>query len=134
MEEPSSESPKPAEPAPAPAQPKEVLEPSSTGLEANVAGLLSYALGFVTGIVFLVLEKRSSFVRFHAFQSTVTFGGLFLIQLVGGWLPLIGGLLRGAAGLTGLVLWIVLMVKAYQGERWQVPVVGEIAEERSRRS
>ncbi len=70
----------------APAKPSEtVTKPeaeSSTGLSANLAGLLCYALGWVTGIVFVVLEKKSTFVRFHAWQSIVTFGFLFLAWLV----------------------------------------------------
>jgi len=55
---------------------------SSTGLDENVAGFLCYLFGFVTGIVFLVVEKESRFVKFHAKQSTITFLGLFVITLL----------------------------------------------------
>ena len=106
---------------------------SSTGLDANIAGTLTYALGFITGIAFLVLERDSSFVRFHAYQSTVTFLGLFVLQAISGWIPLIGGLVSVLVPLASLILWIVLMAKAYQGERYQLPYVGEIAEERASR-
>src|SRR5512141_1788646 len=65
-------------------------EKSSTGLDENVAGFFCYLLGFITGIVFLVVEKRSSFVRFHAMQSTITFLGLFVVSMVIGVFPLFG--------------------------------------------
>ncbi len=106
-------------------------EPSSTGLDTNVAGLMTYLLFFVSGIIFLILEKQSPTVRFHAYQSTITFGGLFLIDVVGSVLPLIGGAIHFALGVTSFILWIVLMVKAYQGERFKVPIVGDIADEHS---
>ena len=106
-------------------------EPSSTGLAPNVAGLMTYLLGFVSGIIFLILEKESPTVRFHAYQSTITFGALFLIDVVGRALPLIGGAIHFAAWVTIFILWIVLMVKAYQGERFKVPIVGDIADEHS---
>ena len=104
-------------------------EPSSTGLDTNVAGLLAYLLGFVTGIIFLILENQNATVRFHAYQSTITFGGLFLIDVVGSALPLIGVAIHFAVGVTSFILWVVLMVKAYQGERFKIPIVGDIADE-----
>ena len=60
----------------------EEKERSSTGLDENVAGFFCYLLGFITGIVFLVVEKRSGFVKFHAKQSTITFLILFVISLI----------------------------------------------------
>jgi uncharacterized membrane protein len=102
---------------------------SSTGMEANVAGLLCYLLGVITGIVFLVLERQSSFVRFHAVQSTVTFGSILVIQAFAGFIPMIGGMVVFVLGPLSLLLWILLMVKAYQGERYKLPVVGDIAEQ-----
>ena len=104
---------------------------SSTGLDENIAGALAYFGIFISGIALLVLEKNSTYVRFHALQSTVTFLSLFVINLVGGLIPLIGPLLSVLIPPAALILWIVLIVKAYQGERWQLPVIGEIAEERS---
>jgi uncharacterized membrane protein len=106
-------------------------ERSSTGMEANVAGLLCYLLGVITGIVFLVLERQSSFVRFHAVQSTVTFGSILVIQAFAGFIPMIGSLVVFVLGPLSLILWILLMVKAYQGERYPLPVVGDIAEQHS---
>lgn len=102
---------------------------SSTGLEANIAALLSYLLGFITGIVFFLVEKKSDFVKFHAMQSIVLFGGLFIVNFVLGLIPLLGILINFVIGVGSLVLWIVLMVKAYQGERFKLPVAGNLAED-----
>jgi uncharacterized membrane protein len=99
---------------------------SSTGLEENVAGFFCYLLGFVSGIVFLVVEKESSFVKFHARQSTVTFLILLVISLVFGWIPVIGFLVF----LSILIIWLFLMVKALQGERYMLPIVGKLVEEK----
>lgn len=107
------------------------IEKSSTGLDASVAGLLCYVLGAISGIVFLVIEKQSPFVRFHAMQSTIVFISLFVLQVVVGWIPLLGGLLGVALGLLGVGLWVLLMVKAFQGELYKLPVVGDLAEERA---
>jgi len=107
----------------------EEKEQSSTGLDENVAGFLCYLLGFITGIVFLVVEKKSRFVRFHAMQSTITFLGLFVISLVLGFIPIIGLLVFPIWILT-LILWFLLMIKALQGKRYSLPVVGKMAEEK----
>lgn len=102
---------------------------SSTGLDTNIAALLSYLVGFITGLVFLLVEKKSDFVKFHAMQSIVIFGGLFIINFVIGWIPLLGTLINFLIGVAAFVLWIMLMIKAYQGERFKLPVVGDIAED-----
>jgi uncharacterized membrane protein len=94
-----------------------------------VAGLLCYSLGIITGILFLVIETRSRTVRFHAVQSTVVFGALAVLELVGGVIPLVGGFLRIVIGPLALILWVLLMVKAYQGELYKLPIAGDIAEE-----
>lgn len=104
-------------------------ENSSTGLDNNVAALLSYLVGFITGLVFFLVEKKSDYVRFHAMQSTVLFGGLFVISLVINIIPLLGTLISFLLGILSFVLWIVLMVKAYQGERYKLPIVGNISED-----
>ncbi len=99
---------------------------SSTGLEENVAGFFCYLFGFVTGIVFLVVEKESGFVKFHAKQSTITFLGLFVLILLFGGVPIIGALIF----ILSLILWLVLMIKALQGNRYLLPIVGKMAEEK----
>jgi len=102
-------------------------EQSSTGLEENVAGFFCYLLGFITGIIFLAIEKKSSFVKFHAMQSTITFLSLFIISLILGFIPIIG-LLVYPIWILSLILWLLLMVKALQGERYSLPIVGKMAE------
>jgi len=104
---------------------------SSTGLDENVAGFLCYLFGFVTGIVFLVVEKENRFVKFHAMQSTITFLGLFVISFVISWIPIIN-LLVYPIWILSLILWLILMVKALRGERYSLPIVGKMAEEKSR--
>jgi uncharacterized membrane protein len=73
-----------------------------------------------------VVEKESSFVKFHARQSTVTFLILLVISLVFGWIPVIGFLVLIAI----LILWLFLMIKALQGERYLLPIVGQLVEEK----
>ena len=107
---------------------------TSVGLEPNIAGLLCYVLGWVTGLIFFLLEKENKFVRFHAMQSIITFGAftvLSIILSIFSWLPFIGLLfwvLNIISGILAFVLWIVLMVKAYKGEKYKLPVAGEMAE------
>ncbi len=106
------------------------LGKSSTGIQPNVAALLSYVLGIVTGIVFFLIEKENKFVRFHAMQSMLAFGSLFVLQVVIPIVPFIGWMLVPLVSLLGLVVWILLMVKAYQGEMFKLPVIGDFAEQK----
>ena len=107
-----------------------------------MAALLSYVLGWITGLIFFLLDKRP-YVRFHAAQSIVVFLGLHILRSVlgamfgmgwwfgafGNWgLFTLGGFLLNLLGLLSLILWIVLMVKAFQGVRFKVPLAGDIAE------
>ena len=101
---------------------------STTGLEPNIAGLLCYLGGWITGIVFLVIEQKNKFVRFHALQSIITFGALTVASALLNWLPLVGGFFGAVIGILAFILWIVLMVKAYHGELYKVPVAGHVAE------
>jgi len=101
---------------------------TSMNLEENVAGLLCYAVGWITGIVFLVLEKENTFVRFHALQSILTFLPLSVIAWILGWIPFVGWALGALVSILMVILWLILMYKAYQGERYKLPLVGEIAE------
>ena len=113
--------------------------PSASGMAENVAGLLCYVLGWVTGIIFFLIDKRP-FVRFHAAQSIVVFGGLHVINIVlaiifGAGFMMMGGFgafglgwaLYSLIGLVALILWVLLMVKAYQGEKFEVPIAAGIA-------
>lgn len=99
---------------------------TTTGLPRNTAAALSYLAGWVTGLIMLVVEK-DKFVRFHAMQSILVFGGINLIVMV----PIFGWLLAPFLAIIGLILWLVLMWKAYQGEEVLLPVVGEWAKQQA---
>ena len=101
---------------------------SSTGLTSNVAGLLCYVAGWISGIVFLVIEKESKFVRFHALQSIIPFGILSIVQLILSVIPFIGWILVPIVWVLMVILWIILMIKAYSGKQWKLPLVGDWAE------
>ena len=106
------------------------------GMQENVAGLLCYALGWLTGIIFLLIDKRP-WVKFQAAQSIVVFGGLTVLRI---GLGIVSGIFGGVAGfgamvalggltaLVGLILWLLLMVKAYQHQDFRVPIAAGIAD------
>ncbi|HET8632829.1 MAG TPA: DUF4870 domain-containing protein [Gemmatimonadales bacterium] len=111
---------------------------TSAGLAANVAGLLAYVLGPITGVLFLILEKENRFVRFHAMQSVVVGVALIalsvLLSIVSSMLafiPVVGWIVALLAGLAlalfSFALWILLMVRAFQGREWAVPLAGGYA-------
>jgi uncharacterized membrane protein len=116
-----------------------VFGPTGTGLDPRVAAALSYLVGWFTGVLFLMLERENRYVRFHAMQSLVGLGGLFVV-----WAGLLmlsamvmffsAAMFRvlfwGAmlAWIASLIVWLICMVKAYLGEVWKLPIAGEIAE------
>ena len=106
------------------------LGKTSTGMQANVAALLCYLVGWITGLIFFLIEKENKFVRFHALQSIIVFGGLGVISIVLA-VTVVGLVLVPIVWLLQLVLWILLMVKAYQGEKFKLPFAGELAEKNS---
>ena len=101
---------------------------SSTGLQPNVAGLLCYVGGWISGIVFLVIEQKNRWVRFHALQSIVTFATLTVGGALLGAIPYAGHVFGIIIGILAFILWVVLMVKTYQGELYKVPLAGQVAE------
>lgn len=119
---------------------KDNLGKTSSGMQANVAALLSYAFGWVTGLIFFLVEKENKFVRFHALQSIIVFGAFFAAGIVLSilfqffmmvrlyfmfqFLAFISKLIWFAAS----ILWVVLMVSAYQGKHFKLPIAGDIAE------
>ena len=115
----------------------EVKEKTGTGLKKETSAALSYVLGFVTGIIFLIIEK-DPFVRFHAMQSIVVSLAFFVLSWILGiisvflgltvFLAWVGPLLSGILMIGGFVLWLMLIYKAYQGEKWQVPYIGKFVE------
>jgi uncharacterized membrane protein len=106
---------------------------TETGLEPNVAGLLCYALGWVTGLVFLFMEKKDKFVRFHAIQSIIVFGAVNVVCVILWVFTMIPFIwvfflvLNYIVGVFAFILWIVLMLKAYQGAKYKLPIAGDIA-------
>jgi len=101
---------------------------STTGLEPNIAGLLCYLGGWITGIIFLVIEQKNKSVRFHALQSIVTFGLLTIASAFLSLIPFVGGFFGAVIGIVAFIMWIILMIKAYQGELYKVPAAGDVAE------
>lgn len=103
------------------------LGKSSTGLQPNVAALLVYVLGLITGLIVFLIEKENKFVKFHAIQSIVVSVAWCALSFVLGFIPGINVIAVPVLNLGGLALWILLMVKAYQGEPFRLPVIGEFA-------
>ncbi|MDG5820673.1 hypothetical protein [Natronococcus sp. A-GB7] len=113
------------------------------GLSENVAGALVYLFAPFIAVLFYLLEDRNEFVRFHAAQSIVVFGGFFAVGMgvfmmgfVLEFLPFVGWMLSLAISMLtflvlaplGFILWVLLTYKAVTGERYALPVAGEIAE------
>ena len=107
----------------------------------NLAGALCYAIGLITGVLFLVLApyNQSKFVRFHAFQSI-----FFNVAWIAFWVGLsvvsfalpfglrfLIGLLSIAVWLGGFGCWLLLVFKAYSNERFKLPIIGDLAEKQS---
>lgn len=119
--------------------------PTRGELAPNVASALCYLVGVLTGILFLVIEpyNRNKTIRFHAFQAIffwiaavvawiavgIVSSLLGAISFVGFWS--ISRLLYDVVGLALFVIWIMLMYKAYNGERWVLPVIGPMAEKQA---
>ncbi|MEF8772095.1 DUF4870 domain-containing protein [Halodesulfurarchaeum sp.] len=121
---------------------QETAPETQTGLDENIAAALSYVLGFVTGIIFFFIESDNDHIRFHAAQSIVVFGGLFILSIAISFFQLIFafgdiagmifgaifGLLSFVIWIAALVLWIYLMVRSYQGKDPHVPGAVGLAE------
>lgn len=115
---------------------------TGSGLDPKLASVLAYFFGFLGGLIFFLIEKENKSVRFHAVQSMLLSVAFFVI-----WFAMIMftfilaaatagigalfGLLMPFIGLGALILWIVLMVKAYNGEEWELPIIGKIAREQA---
>jgi uncharacterized membrane protein len=116
------------------------LGPTSMGMQANVAAGLSYLFGWIGGLIFFLAEKQNRFVRFHAMQSLLLSGGLTVLYIIlwvldfvslvayVSFLPFLFGCLFWLVGLAGFVLWIVLLINAFQGRYFKLPVIGDYAE------
>jgi uncharacterized membrane protein len=121
--------------ATAPAAAAAVASPTA-GLDENVAGLLCYILGWVTGLIFLLIDKRP-FVKFHAAQAIAMSIGVIVLYIVLGifvgmlhvmHLGLLALLFYPLLGLLIFALWIFVMYKAYQHEKFKLPIIGNLVE------
>ncbi|MFC2020795.1 DUF4870 domain-containing protein [Chloroflexota bacterium] len=100
------------------------MNKTSIGLDENVAGLLCYLLAWISGFIFILIEQENKFVRFHAMQSIIVSVVLTIILFVTSWIPVLGQIIWGVC----FILWVVLMVKAYQGVTYKLPWAGNMAE------
>ncbi len=123
------------------AEPYSAPSAQAGGLTENVAGALCYAVGLITGVLFLALSpyNKSKFVRFHAFQSIflhVAWIAFWIVDtIVMIVLPSVfwslNGLLWVVVSLAGLAAWIFCIVKAYNHERFKLPIIGDLAEKQA---
>jgi uncharacterized membrane protein len=107
------------------------MEKTSSGLQENVAGLLCYLFGWVTGLIFFLLEPKNKFVRFHAVQSIALTVVVMVIYIIFLFIPILGWIIDLLLGLAMFVLWILLLIKAYQGQMFKLPVIGNFAEQQA---
>ncbi|HEX4567406.1 MAG TPA: DUF4870 domain-containing protein [Vicinamibacterales bacterium] len=106
-------------------------EKTASGLDANIAAALSYLVGCVTGIIFLLAEKDNRFVRFHAMQSTLFFIFAILVDVLLQVIPILGFLIVIFVVIpVSAIVWLLMMYKAYQGEEYKLPLVGQWAADR----
>ena len=107
---------------------RQISQETSVKIEPNVAGLLCYLGGWITGLIFFILEQKNNWIRYHAAQSILVFGTVMVAGIILRLIPYIGVPFSGIVYFIGFVLWIVLMVKAYNGERYKLAIAGDIAE------
>lgn len=131
--------PPPQHPVPPPPPRPVAAHATSTGLDPKLAGLLCYILSPITGVIFFLVEKSNAVVRFHAAQSIVFGVASIVVWVVLGVMEIVlyqiswelGNIFNLFTVLVGLllfVLWVVLLVKGYSGERWKLPILGDLAE------
>ena len=128
---------------PPPAQPGK----SSTGLDENLASLLAYVFGWISGLIFFLIEKDSRLVRFHGMQSILLNVLLAVVGIVLGvglsiLLVILGQVSNALASIVGilsslfwlafsviiLIVWVLCLIKAYQGQMYKLPIIGNYAE------
>ncbi|ACX73564.1 protein of unknown function UPF0132 [Methanocaldococcus vulcanius M7] len=98
------------------------------GLDRNIEGALCYLLFWISGLIFLLLERDDDFIRFHAMQSFITFLSLNILAVIFSSIPIIGIIISALINILMLVFWVVGMIKAYNNEKFKFPIFGDIAE------
>ena len=120
---------------------------SSTGLDENIASLIAYVAGWVSGLIFFLIEKDSRLVRFHAMQSillNVALGVVWIVLVIvvsilvlilgqvssalAGIVSILSILLYLLGGVVTLLVWVMCLIKAYQGQMYKLPIIGDFAE------
>lgn len=101
---------------------------TATGLKENVACVLCYVLWWVSGIVFLIIEPENKTIKFHAYQSILVFGAIWVAGMIITWIPFIGWIIGPIIWVIGFILWIALMVLASQEKKYKMPIAGNYAE------
>jgi uncharacterized membrane protein len=121
---------------------------SSTGLDENVAALLSYVFGWISGLIFFLIEKDSRLVRFHAMQSLLLSASISILMMIlwfiatvlaivfsqisgllGSLVYLLSMLVIAVLSIGGLIAWVMCLIKAYNKEYYHLPVIGKYAEQ-----
>ncbi|PKM52531.1 MAG: hypothetical protein CVV02_01915 [Firmicutes bacterium HGW-Firmicutes-7] len=102
---------------------------SSLGMGENIAALLAIIFSPISAIIILVMEKDSKFVKFHAIQSLALAVIIFVANIVLGFIPILGWIVLLFLNLGVFILWIILLIKSYQGEWFELPLVGKFSME-----
>lgn len=105
------------------------MSEKSLGMNENVTAVLAYLLGWLSGLIVYLLEEENEFVRYHAMQSMVVFGGITILGIVFSIVPILHGAVIPTLNLIGIVLWVILMIKAAQHERFRLPVISDITDD-----
>jgi len=101
---------------------------SSLGIEESLAAALCYAVMFFSGVFFLLVEKKSRLVKFHAFQATITMFVIFLAVIISAFIPFYGIFIAIFVLFLNMILLLLLIYKALMSEPYQLPLVGPLAE------
>ena len=108
-------------------------ETTVLGIDQGAEALLAVLFGWLSGIVFLLVESNNEYVRFNAFQAVLVYAAVFVVGIVSGFIPIIGWMVGLAMLPITFILWFVLLIKAYKGgatgERFKLPIIGDLAEE-----
>jgi uncharacterized membrane protein len=117
--------------APAPAPVQQGSAAPASGLQDNVAGALAYLV--IPAIVFLVVEpyNKNKFIRFHSFQAIIYWVASIILQTIAWMIPILNLVLGPIIGLAIFIGWIVLLIKAFQGTMFKLPVIGDLAEKQA---
>lgn len=104
------------------------VTPTSSPQNEKLIAVIAYFGWFVTAIIILLLERKNTFIRFHAMQSLITFGAIFVLAIIFHFLPILNDLVQPLVVFGGILLWLFLMYQAYLGKMYKLPYIGQIAQ------